>query len=158
MWWSPQAFTMVDMTTTHASSVRSSGPTETASWNRWRYWVPTGLLCLIFVVSAALSLLDPETTRQTTTDLGFPAFIGTYPLAFAKLAAVVVILWRRWPTLRLFAFAGLLYDMVLALMAHVHEDDFPAGWLAVFGLVVWCAAFWVERDRSARESAVNTAR
>jgi hypothetical protein len=40
--------------------------------------------------------------------------------------------------------------MVLALMAHVHEDDFPSGWPAVFGLVVWCAAFWVERDRSAR--------
>jgi hypothetical protein len=128
------------------------------SWNRWRYWLPTGLLCLIFVVSAALSLLDPETTRQTTTELGFPAFIGTYPLAVAKLAAVVVILWRRWPTLRLFAFAGLLYDMVLALMAHIHEEDFPSGWLAVFGLVVWCGAFWVERDRSARELAVNTAR
>lgn len=125
MWWSSSSFTIAAMTTTHTSSVRSSGPTEAVSWNRWRYWVPTSLLCLVFVVSAALSLLDPETTRRTTTDLGFPAFIGTYPLAFAKLAAVLVIVWRRWPTLRLFAFAGLLYDMVLAPLADGRRFERP---------------------------------
>ena len=122
-----------------------------AGWNRPRYQIITGLFCTIFIVSVALTIFDPAGTRVGTERLGFPVYIALYPLALAKLAAVVVILWRRWPTLRIFAFAGLLFDMVLALMAHIHEGDFPAGWLAVFGLVVWCGAFAVERERTAAE-------
>lgn len=99
------------------------------------------LLAAVFTASALLTLLDPDGSRTEATKLGFPAYIALYPLAIAKLSAVVVILQKRWPTLRTFAFAGLLFDMILALMAHVHEGDFPSGWLAVFGIVVWGVAF-----------------
>ena len=116
-------------------------------WKRRRYWVVTGLFCLMFIVSALLTFLDPAGTKRGTAKLGFPVYIGLYPLAVAKLAGVGAILWRKWPIVTLFAFAGFLYDVLLALAAHVHEKDFPNGWLAVVGLVLWCAAFAVERDR-----------
>lgn len=136
------------------SSIVAPTVSPTPTWNHRRYWIVTGLFCAIFVVSAALTFLDPSGTREATAELGFPAYIGTYPLALAKLAAVFVILSRRWPTLRMFAFAGLLFDIVLALSAHIYEGDFPYGWLAVFALVMWCAAFAVDRERTAAESRV----
>jgi hypothetical protein len=141
---------------TRAMSVTESVTrTRPAAWNRRRYWIITGLFCLMFLVSVALTAVDPEGTRTGTEKLGYPVYIATYPLAAAKLAGVAVILWRRWPTLRVFAFAGFLYDLILAVSAHIHERDFPYGWLAVFGLGLWCGAYWVERDRVVTESATH---
>ena len=102
--------------------------------------ISLSLLAAVFIVSALLTFVDPDGTRTSFAKLGFPTFIA-YPAAIAKLSAVVVILQKRLPTLRTFAFAGLLFDMILALMAHVQVNDFPAGWLAVFGLAVWSVAF-----------------
>jgi hypothetical protein len=110
--------------------------------------VPIGLLCLVFVASAALTIADPNGTRVTSAELGFPTFLAVYPLAAAKLAAVVAILWRKSKVLTHFAFAGLLYDMLLALGGHIDANDFPAGFLAVFGLIVWGFAFWVSEQRT----------
>lgn len=112
--------------------------------------MPIGLLCLVFVVSAALTFLDPGGTMRSTAKLGFPTFF-VYPLAVAKLLGVAAVLSRRLRTLSHFAFAGFLFDMVLALSAHVHEHDFPAGWLAVAGLIIWVAAFASEHRRWSRE-------
>lgn len=134
-----------------------TGPAP-SSWGTSRqrrlYWFVTGLFCAVFLVSALLTFVDPEGTREATARLGFPPFIGTYPLALAKLAGVAAILWRRSTTLITFAFAGFLYDLVLALTAHVYENDFPNGWLAVFGLVVWCGAYRLERRRSSLDAQV----
>jgi hypothetical protein len=107
----------------------------------WKYWLPIGLLCTVFLFSAALSAFDPDGTRTSAAKLGFQTFLAVYPLAAAKLAAVVAILWRKSKALTHFAFAGLLYDMLLALGGHIDAKDFPAGYLAVFGLLVWVFAF-----------------
>jgi hypothetical protein len=100
------------------------------------------------VLSAALSAFDPDGTRVTSAKLGFPTFLAVYPLAAAKLAAVVAILWRKSKVLTHFAFAGLLYDMLLALGGHIDAKDFPAGYLAVFGLIVWVFAFRASEQRT----------
>jgi hypothetical protein len=57
---------------------------------------------------------------------------------------VLTILWGRWTTLTLFAFAGFLYDLVLALGAHIAHQD-PQGFLAAAGLVIWAGAFLTDR-------------
>jgi hypothetical protein len=125
-----------------------SAPSQSASSAGWKYWLPTGLLCLIFVASAALTTFDPNGTRVADAKLGFPTFLAVYPLAAAKLSAVIAILWRKSKVLTHFAFAGLLYDMLLALGAHIHAKDFPAGYLAIFGLIVWVFAFRASEQRA----------
>jgi hypothetical protein len=110
-----------------------------------RYWIPTGLLCAVFVVSILLTVFDQPGSEKEFVVLGFPAFFSL-PLAAAKAAGVAAVLIRRYRTLTLFAFAGFLYDMILALGAHIHENDFPSGWIAVAGLVVWVAAFWADQN------------
>jgi hypothetical protein len=125
-----------------------AAPSRSASSAGWKYWLPTGLLCLVFIASATLTILDPTGTRVASTKLGFPTFLAVYPLAVAKLSAIVAILWRKSKVLTHFAFAGLLYDMLLALGGHIHAKDFPAGYLAVFGLIVWVFAFRASEQRA----------
>lgn len=129
------------------SSTNVSAPASPSSraWNRRLVWIATGLFTLMFVYSGVWSLVDPEGTRQTMIDLGFPVYF-LYPQAVAKLVGIAVILWGRSRTLSGLAFAGFLYDLLLALGAHIAEGD-PDVWLAVFGLVVWGGAFWADRQR-----------
>jgi hypothetical protein len=114
----------------------------------WKYWLPISLLCLVFLFSAGLTIADPKGTRVASAKLGFPTFLAVYPLAAAKLSAIVAILFRKSKVLTHFAFAGLLYDMLLALGGHIHAKDFPAGYLAVFGLIVWVFAFMASEQRT----------
>lgn len=109
------------------------------------YWVATGLFCFMFIYSAVWTIVDPVGTRIETVRLGFPAYV-IYPLAAAKLLGVAVIVWGRLRTLSGFAFAGFLYDLLLALSAHVALRE-SYGWVAAFGLVLWGCAFWVDRRR-----------
>jgi hypothetical protein len=53
------------------------------SFTMLKYWLPVGLLCLIFLVSAALTIFDPEGTKVASVKLGFPTFLAVYPLAAA---------------------------------------------------------------------------
>ena len=58
--------------------------------------------------------------------VNYPIYI-ICPLALAKIAAVVVILLDRWKTLKEWAYAGLCYDFILALGAHIDNGDNGAG-------------------------------
>jgi hypothetical protein len=106
-----------------------------------------GLFAVMFTVSALLTLVDPSGAEETTVKLGYPGYLGVYPLAAAKVAGLVAIFSRRSTTLTHFAFAGFLFDLILALAGHIHKRDFPSGWLAVVGLFIWVAAFLVESRR-----------
>jgi DoxX-like family len=133
---------------THTSTL-APDPISVPPAERRAYWACIGLFCVTFIVSALLTVLDPEGTRTAAVRLGFPTYIAGVPLAVAKLLGVVVVL-RRFPaTLKHFAYAGFLFDILLALAAHVHEGDFPAGWLAVWGLGLWIATFVLEQRRTA---------
>lgn len=130
------------MTTTDLQVQKSSSAQVRG---RRLYWVATGLLCLIFVYSGVWSFVDPEGTRIETVRLGFPGYV-VYPLAIAKLLGVAVILWGRSRTLTGFAFAGFLYDLILALSAHIALRE-SYGWVDVFALLAWTGAYLADRQR-----------
>jgi hypothetical protein len=138
-------FTMGPMT---ATSTLTPPPSTVPAIERRAYWVCIGLFCTTFTVSAALSFFDPEGTRTVAETLGYPPYLVVYPLALAKLAGVAVVLLRRPTTLKHFAYAGFLFDVLLALFAHVAEGDFPSGWLAIWGVAIWSATFGLEQRRT----------
>lgn len=105
----------------------------------------TGLFCLMFVYSAVWSLVDLQGTQVQTRDLGFPDYF-VIPQSIAKLLGIAAILSRRSRTLTNLAFAGFLYDLLLALGAHIANRE-TWGFVAAFGLVLWGAAFWADRRR-----------
>jgi hypothetical protein len=134
---------MVAMTQTIADTDRAR-PARRIDWG---YWLPTGLFCVLFLASATLSLGDLEGTRAAMRDLGYPTYM-LYPQAIAKLLGIGVILtgWSR--TLTALAYAGFLYDLLLALAGHIHERE-AFGWVALLGLLLWLWAFWADRRRFA---------
>lgn len=121
----------------HTTTRRSDSPNPL-------YWVATGVFCILFVGSVYLTISGPEETVRVTVFLGYPAWV-IYPQAVAKALGVLTIIVNavtngRFATLTVFAFAGFLFDLLLALGGHISRSD-PQVWLAVVGLILWVAAF-----------------
>lgn len=120
-------------------------PPSAHPWNRRLRGVTTGLFCLLFIYNGVWTFVDPEDSRRTLDHLGFPVYFA-YPLGIAELLGIAVIVWGRSRTLTGFAFAGFLYELLLALLAHFVEGD-PDIWLVLLALMLWAGAFWADRQR-----------
>ena len=103
------------------------------------HWVFTGLLSALMLMSASMYLFNNEMVAATFTALGFPTWI-IYPLAFAKILGVVMLLTKFNKTLTTFAYAGFLFNVLLAFGAHTGIGDGEAGG-AIIGLVLWIGSF-----------------
>jgi len=90
--------------------------------NKIIYWISTGLMCLLFLFSAGMYFFQNSMIKETFTFLGFPTWI-VYPLAVAKILAVIAILSKKSRVLKEWAYAGLFYDAVLAFFAHWFAGD-----------------------------------
>lgn len=86
------------------------------------YWVSTGLLALLMTFSASMYFLNHDAIVEAFTGLGFPTWL-IYPLATAKLLAVIAILSRRSAMLLEWAYAGMAFDVLLAAGAHLSVGD-----------------------------------
>jgi len=86
------------------------------------YWIATVLLCLLMLYSAGMYLSKTEVMQSIYEQLGYPSYL-VLPMAFAKLLAITMILWRKSAWLTEWAYAGLFFDMVLAFFAHYMVKD-----------------------------------
>ena len=82
------------------------------------YWVATGLLMAMTLMSAMMYIFTYEDISAVFGTLGYPVYI-IYPLAVAKILAVVAILTKKSIFLKQLAYAGLFYDFLLAFSAHI---------------------------------------
>lgn len=98
------------------------------------YWGSTGLLTLLLCFSAGMYLFSHEMAAEAFVNLGFPTWV-IYPLAIAKLLAVAAILTRRSAVLLEWAYAGVCFDLSLAVGAHLSVGD-GEHMAAVVGLVL----------------------
>ncbi|MDX2161181.1 MAG: DoxX family protein [bacterium] len=107
------------------------------------YWLATTLFILLFVASIGLTLFDLEGSYASYARLGFPMW-AIFFNAIAKILGVIAILHNRSRTLKDFAFAGFLYDLLLAFCAHIAlgESDVL---LAILGIILWVFAFIMDR-------------
>lgn len=112
---------------------------------RW-YLVASAPFLLIFAGSVTLSFADLDATRQATVGFGFPAW-AALPQAIAKVLGLLAILTRRSRLLTGLAFAWFLYDTLLALGAHISQQDWPNIALASAGVLATVAAFWAYHRR-----------
>lgn len=101
------------------------------------YWTSTGLLSVMLLLSAGMYLFNNEMVQSTFTALGYPTYI-IYPLAFAKIAAVAVLLSQKESNLKEWAYAGLAFDFILAFFAHymISDGDQMGAVIAMILLIV----------------------
>ncbi|MEN0049603.1 MAG: DoxX family protein [Bacteroidota bacterium] len=105
------------------------------------FWIATGLLSAMMLMSAGMYFFNYEEISKTFDTLGYPGHV-IYPLAVAKILAVVAILTRKSATLAEWAYAGLFFDFVLALMAHLDAGDGEFGG-AVIALVLLFTSYFM---------------
>ncbi len=86
------------------------------------YWIVTGIACLMFFGGGMMYFLNYQHAEGFFISLGFPLWI-IYPLAVLKILGALVIISRRFNFLKELAYAGFLYDALLALVAHLMVND-----------------------------------
>ena len=85
------------------------------------YYLTTGLLSFLLIASAGMYLFNTAEISKLFTSFGYPTYI-IYPLAFAKISAVVV-LWTKLNTLKEWAYSALTFEFILAFFAHYMVGD-----------------------------------
>ena len=90
--------------------------------NTYIYWISTGLITAMMLLSAGMYFFNYEMVSQTFTNLGFPTYI-IYPLAIAKILGLIAIWTNKSATLKEWAYAGFFFDFVLAGAAHFAIGD-----------------------------------
>lgn len=90
--------------------------------NKTIYWISTGLMCALFIMSAMMYIFDYPKAEGFFISLGFPTWL-IYPLATLKILAVITILIKKFIFLKELAYAGFLFDAILAFFAHTIISD-----------------------------------
>ncbi len=90
--------------------------------NKIIYWISTGILCALFMFSAMMYIFNYPRIEGFFINLGFPTWI-IYPLAVLKVFGVLAILTKKINFLKELAYAGFLFDAILALSAHIIVND-----------------------------------
>ncbi len=112
--------------------------------DRVLYWVFTGLLTAQMLVSAGMYLFNHDMVREAFMHLGYPTYI-IYPLAVAKLLGLAAVLSNASRFLKDLAYAGFLYNLLLAVSAHVAAGDGPETIPAALTLVWLAGSFRFDR-------------
>ena len=105
--------------------------------NKIIYWISTGLLSVLLLMSAGMYVFNNAEVAEMFTAFGYPLYI-IYPLAFAKISAVVVLLTQKQSKIKEWAYSALFFEFVLAFFAHymVGDGDQMGAVMAITLLVV----------------------
>ena len=95
---------------------------KTNNRNKIIYFVATGLLTALMLMSAGMYFFNYDMVSATFTKLGFPTYI-VYPLAVAKILGLIAIWTRKSMMLKEWAYAGFFFDFLLAFAAHLIIGD-----------------------------------
>tara|TARA_B100000809_G_C15002860_1_gene482144 strand:- start:150 stop:518 length:369 start_codon:yes stop_codon:yes gene_type:complete len=110
--------------------------------NRIIYYIATGLLSVLMLMSASMYVFNNEMVREVFLQLGFPVFI-IYPLAIAKFLGLAAIWSNKSKQLKEWAYAGFFFNTLLAIGAHVSvSDGGQGGAVGGFILVVISYVFY----------------
>ena len=125
------------------STITSPAETTTTGWNLkrdWSFLVPAVLLSLMMLGSATMYFVKAADVTAEFVKLGFPAWVRPL-LATAKIVGVGLIWLSPSAPLRHFAYAGFLFNFILAALAHGYAGD--GEWvgavvaLALLGVMMW---------------------
>lgn len=105
------------------------------------YYVGTGLLSALMLMSAGMYFGNNAEIVKEFTRMEFPTWI-IYPLGTAKILGVATLWFVNNKRLKMMAYAGFFFNILLAFGAHIGVGDGPEGWAgAAMGLVFWALSF-----------------
>ena len=107
------------------------------------YYVALGLFTALMLFSIFNYVANHDTMAGAFTSLGFPPYL-IYPLAIAKLLGLVAIWTKQSLVLKEWAYAGFVFNTLLASSAHLNAGDGQAGG-AFVALALILTAYFLEK-------------
>jgi DoxX-like family len=95
---------------------------------RIAYWVTTVLTAFVFLSGGVGDLIQPASLMEGMAHLGYPAYFTTI-LGAWKILGGLAVLAPRFPKLKEWAYAGMLFDLSGASASHASVGD-PASKIA----------------------------
>lgn len=101
------------------------------------FYIGTTLLSLLMLSSAGMYFINYPDVSNEFMRMGFPTWI-IYPLGIAKVLGVATLWFVNNKRIKMVAYVGFLFNILLALGAHIGAGDGPDGWSgAVMGIIFW---------------------
>jgi hypothetical protein len=111
------------------------------------YWATTGLVAVAFAAGAAMDLSGNKEIIAELAHLGYRPYFATL-LGVWKLLGVVAILAPRFPRLKEWAYAGIVFDLSGAVVSHLASGDGVGDVVPPVVLLGLAAASWSLRPET----------
>jgi hypothetical protein len=112
------------------------------------YWVTTGIL-VFCMTGGVFELLGAKMTMDGITKLGYPSYIIP-ALGLGKVLAILAILWPGVPRLKEWAYAGIFFNMMGAIVSHVAKSDPTWSIVVTITIAAITLASWALRPQNRR--------
>jgi uncharacterized membrane protein YphA (DoxX/SURF4 family) len=119
------------------------------------YWVATALLVFELVLGGIWDVLRVPHVRVVIERLGYPLYFLVI-LGVWKLLGAVALVIPRFPRLKEWAYAGVIFNLTGALVSHVASGDIEPGPMSYLVVMVGITATsWSLRPPSRRNFPVS---
>lgn len=139
---------MLESTSLDQDTAIDSATNRTSKAKTIAYWFATGIV--VFCMTGGIfELLGAQTTLEGITRLGYPSYIIP-ALGVGKVLAILTPLWPGLPRLKEWAYAGVIFNMLGALVSHVAHDDAPWTIVVSATIAALTLASWALRPHDRR--------
>ncbi len=115
------------------------------------YRIITGLFTALVLLGASQYFFMYEMAAEMFTALGFPPYL-IYLMGIAKVLGIVAIWFNISKTLKEWAYAGFVFNFLLAISAHINANDGEyIG--AVMALVLALASYFYSKKLTAQSTS-----
>jgi uncharacterized membrane protein YphA (DoxX/SURF4 family) len=116
------------------------------------YWIATALIALEMVTGGSWDLVRTAYVRELMDHLGYPEYMLTI-LGVWKILGAIAILAPRFPRLKEWAYAGMIFDLTGAAASHAICREGVSQLVVTLILALIVMASWALRPASRRLEA-----
>ena len=114
------------------------------------YWIVTGLLAVFMLMASIPDIVQIPQAVAIFMHLGYPAYLLPF-LGTAKVLGVIVVVLPGFRSLKEWAYAGIVIDLVGALYSHLAVGDPASAWaVPLVGLLLVGGSYFCFRSESER--------
>ena len=116
------------------------------------YWVATALVALAFLAGGVADLSRAPAVLEGMSALGYPAYFASI-LGLWKILGAIAIVAPRFPRLKEWAYAGILFDLTGAAMSHAASGDETNKMVTPLVLLALALTSWALRPQDRKLAA-----
>lgn len=118
------------------------------------YWVSTGLSAVSLGLLSLMAVAMPEKATEMFNHLGYTDKLVLF-IVVARMLAVLVLLIPKFPKLKEWAYAGLVFELIGALYSHIRAGDTIVYWLPALVILAFVLTSYVFYSAIDREKTSN---